>query len=481
MSKKKLSKKLKVLLIILIVLVLLGVCFLAVAIYARSEFNKERSWLPPKLPVQKASVTELPDNIHDAYEYAMRLYDEALHAEAVEGSWHTDVNLGGDMTLPFSDADNAIVSLIRDSAAGPVQNLYPHVSGVKMTEEKAEDLPVINLKESDILAYNYDHYDPKDVFNRKGEYLFDTYELVFKIDPSFENADEIRHGAVYEGICDLLKDAMVVNDIDLDVHDVEIRFRIDRLTDRIDSVDVSRSYSVKADITLTEAFADLLPDESKSTSVTLPYKATEHVSFMWYGLRFIEDYLEQKPDDIITMPLEIHVNSKAVQGEDFTVTYTVSDPGTMEIEEDGSTTILKVSDTSETEGIKVTATLDYEGKSYTDEMIIYITELDQTTAGVRFYEESFSMKVGETLPLPADVRVPINEAAESRREEEYELICVSSDPDALTIEVDGKDIYATALKATDSPVTVSVTMDCGGHTYFAEIPIIITKGTEADK
>lgn len=481
MSKKKISKKLKIFLIVLIVLILLGTCFLAVAIYAHNEFIKERSWLPPKLPKQQASASELPDNIHDAYEYAMKLYDEALHAEAVEGSWHTDVNLGGEMILPFADADNALISMVRDSAAGPVQNLYPHVSDVKMTEEKADDLPVINLKESDILEYNFDHFEASDVFNRKGEYLFDTYELVFKIDPSFENADEIRHGAVYEGICDLLKDAVTVNDIDLDVQNVEMRFRIDRLTDRIESVDVSRSYSVKADVTLTDEFAGLLPDGKKEASVTLPYQATEHVSFMWYGLHFTEDYLEQKPDDIITMPLEIHVNGAAVQGEDFTVTYTVSAPETMEIQEDGSTTIRKVCETSETEGVKVTATLEYDGKTYTDDLLVYITELDKTTAGIRFYEDNFTVSVGKSTALPADVRVPINESAESREEEEYELTCVSSDPDALSVEEDEKNIFVLAHKVTDSPVTVSITMKCGGHTYFAEIPVTITQGTEADK
>ena len=82
--------------------------------------------------------------------------------------------------------------------------------------------------------------------------------------------------------------------------------------------------------------------------------------------------------------------------------------------------------------------------------------------------------------MPSDIRVPINESAESRSEEEYELFIEISDPDALSVEIDGKELYATGLKATDAPVTVSVRMECGGHTYQTEIPVTVTQGTEAE-
>ncbi len=474
----KMKKGTKIVLGLLIVAVLLGICFLCVALYAKNEFNKERSWLPPKFSPQQASVTQLPDNVHDAYEYAMRLYNEALHSDAVEGSWHTDIDLGGDYTTPFNETDNAFFGRILSGAAGAVQGLYPNVSGAKMTEEAAEDLPEIDLEESDILEYVY---DPACLFNRKGEYVSDTYEIVFRVDPAFEDADEIRNGGVYAGIRDALKEALTVNDVDLDVQNVEIRFRIDRLSDQMLSADVSRSYKVTADVTLTDDYAPLLGDSGqKDLSVTLPYRATEKVSFKWYGVRFLVDYLEQKPDDIVTLPLEIHVNDASVQDEDFTVTYTISDPDTMEIDREGTMTVNRVGATSETDGVTVTATLDYEGKTYSDDLIVYVTKLAKTTAGVRFYEDSFSVAVGATAPMPSDIRVPVNESAESRSEEEYELFIEISDPDALSVEIDGKELYATGLKATDAPVTVSVRMECGGHTYQTEIPVTVTQGTEAE-
>ena len=474
---KPMKKGTKIVLVVLIVAVLLAACFLCVAIYAKNEFNKERSWLPLEFSPQQTSVTELPDNAHDAYAYVMRLYGEAVNSDRTEGSWHTDVDLSGELSLPFSEVDNALISEIRDGAAGSVQALYPTVSNVKMSDESADDLPVIDLKETDILEYAY---DPASVFNRKGEYVSDTYEIVFKVDPAFEDVEALHQSSVYQGVCDILKDAMTVDKADLETQEVEMRFCIDRLTDQLQSVDVFRSYNVTASVTLTDAYSALLKDaDSRQVTVTLPYKATEHINFMWYGLRFTQDYMEQRPDDIMTLPLEIHVNSAAVQGEDFTVEYTISDPTTMEIDEDAVMTVNRTNDTSDTEGVKVTAVLQYEGKTYTDDIIIYITKLEKATTGVRFWKDSFSIAVGQTAIMPADIRVPVNEQSEQRTEEEYTLTIEVSDPSALTVEADGKELYATALKAVTDPVTVKVTMKCGGHTYSAELPVTITNGTEA--
>ena len=474
---KPMKKSARILLILLIVVVLLIACFISVAVYAKMEFNKERSWLPAEIAPQQASVTELPDNAHDAYAYAMRLYNEAIVSDFAEGSWHTDVDLGGDVQWPFSENDNRMVNEIRTEAAGALQALYPTVSSVKMSDEAADELPVIDLKEEDVLEYVY---DAGAVFNRKGEYNSDTYELVFKVDPAFEDVKEVKESAVYAGVCEALKDAMTVNDALIEVREVEIRFRIDRLTDQMQSVAVKRVCEIKADVTLTDAYAALAQSAGKDRfTVTLPYKATEQISFMWYGLRFTEDYLEQKPDDMIALPLEVHVNGGSVQGEDFELTYDISDPETLEIDKDAVLTVNKATEASATGGVHVTAVLTYEGKTYTDDITIYVTELEKTTTGVRFWKEGVTLETGKTEALPVEIRVPVNEQSEQRTEEEYELFIEISNEEALAIEVDNKDLYATALKSADGPVTVKVTLKCGGHTYTAELPVTITNGTEA--
>ena len=472
---KPMKKGTKIVLAVLIVAVLLAACFASVALYAKREFEKEKSWLPPKLYPQHASVTELPEDLHSAYEYVTRLWNEAVSADNAEASWNTEVDLGGELTLPFGDTDNALIDMIRGGAKDAVQALYPTASGVKHTDEKAGELPQVTLKESDILEYPY---NAENVFNRKGEYKSDTYEIVFKLDPAFENTEEIRHGAVYEGVCEILKSAVTVNNADLDTQAVEMRFYVDRLADRLTRVEISRSYKITADVTLTEDYAALSQNGEKDAQVKLPYKATEKISFMWYGLRFTEDYLEQRPDDITTLPLDIHVNAAAVQGEDFTVDYEISDPETMEIDKECVMTVKKTNDVSATEGVKIKATLTYEGRTYSDEITIYITKLEKTTAGVRFWEESAAVAKGETKALPAEIRVPVNESADDKREEEYELFLEISDPEALSVEIDGKDLFATGLKTADAPVTVTLTMKCGGHVYTASLPVNVTE-TEA--
>ncbi|MBR5409516.1 MAG: hypothetical protein IK104_02500 [Clostridia bacterium] len=475
---KPMKKGVKVFLILLIAATLLTACFICVGIYAKMEFEKERTWLPPVPIAQQPSATELPDNAHDAYEYAMRLYREAVRSDRAEGSWYTDVDLGGDMELPFAEADNVLINDIRREAAGAVQALYPTVWGVKMSNEASEEIPVIDLKESDILEYPY---DAGSVYNRKGEYRSDVYELVFKVDPAFEDAAALHESSVYKGICDALKDAVTVDSAELEVLEVELRFRVDRLTDQLQSVELSRLYNVAATVTFTDAYSAVVRDTGeRQITVTMPYRATQHIIFMWYGLHFTKDYLEQKPNDMVALPLDVYVNFAAVQGEDFRLEYEISDPETLEIDKDAVLTVHKTNAVSDTEGIRVTAKLYYDGKVFQDDLIIFISEKDKTATGVRFWQDGYTMAVGgNEEPLPVEIRVPVNEQADNKAEEEYELLIEISDPEALSVEVDGKDLYATALKAAADPVTVSVTMKCGGHTYYAELPVTITQAKEA--
>ena len=471
---KPMKKGVKITLILLIVIVLLIACFISVAIYARIEFQKERTWFPPEFSPQQASVTELPDNIHDAYTYVMKLYNETVNSDVTEGSWHTDVDLGGDVELPFREADKKVFDEIRSETAGKLRALYPDINSVKMSEEDADEVPEVNLEESEILEYIY---DPAAIFNRKGEYNSNTYELVFKVSPAFEKTEDILQSDVYKAICEELKDALTINSAKIDVKEVEIRFRVDRLTDQLLSVEIMRFSDVTADVTLTEAYSALLENGDRLT-VTLPYRATEHIDFMWYGLRFTDDFLEQKPNDITPLPLDVHVNGAAVRGEDFDIEFEISHPETLTIDDDLVMTINRVNDISGTEGVTITATLLYEGKTWSDDLTVYITEMDKTTTGVRFWKDSYTIAYGSTEPLPVEIRVPVNEQSEQRTEEEYELIVDVSDTEALSIEVDNKDLYCTALKATADPVTVSVTLKCGGHTYNAEMPVTITERKE---
>ncbi|MBR3422865.1 MAG: hypothetical protein IKG80_00075, partial [Clostridia bacterium] len=415
---KPMKKGVKITLILLIVIVLLIACFISVAIYARIEFQKERTWFPPEFSPQQASVTELPDNIHDAYTYVMKLYNETVNSDVTEGSWHTDVDLGGDVGLPFREADKKVFDEIRSETAGMLRALYPDINSVKMSEEDANEVPEVNLEESEILEYIY---DPAAIFNRKGEYNSNTYELVFKVSPAFEKTEDILQSDVYKAICEELKDALTINSAKIDVKEVEIRFRVDRLTDQLLSVEIMRFSDVTADVTLTEAYSALLENGDRLT-VTLPYRATEHIDFMWYGLRFTDDFLEQKPNDITPLPLDVHVNGAAVRGEDFDIEFEISHPETLTIDDDLVMTINRVNDISGTEGVTITATLLYEGKTWSDDLTVYITEMDKTTTGVRFWKDSYTIAYGSTEPLPVEIRVPVNEQSEQRTEEEYELI-----------------------------------------------------------
>ena len=66
---------------------------------------------------------------------------------------------------------------------------------------------------------------------------------------------------------------------EFEVLEVELRFRVDRLTDQLQSVELSRRYNVAATVTFTEAYGAMMRNsDGRQITVTLPYKATERIS-----------------------------------------------------------------------------------------------------------------------------------------------------------------------------------------------------------
>ncbi|MBQ6165164.1 MAG: hypothetical protein IJK23_11880 [Clostridia bacterium] len=458
MSAKPMKKGLKIFLIVFIVIVLLGICFGSLALYAKHEFEKDKFWLP-YVP-QKQSVTELPETAQEAVAYVERLYAEAIVSDEAEGSWRTDVDLGGDMQISLPDADANIVRFIRDNAAGKVAALYPSGSGVLMKD--AENVPVLELGSGDVLDYPY---DPDSLFNTDGTYKSDEYVIDFTVDPASVDADALKNGDVCKGVLELIAPAASVDGLNITPTAVSMRFKIDRLTDRLRSVEIVRTYDISAAVRFAGEYAAL---SAEPVEVSLPYKTTQHIDFKWYGARFTQGDIAVTHDDIEMLPVEISVNDGAEKGKDFNLTFTYSVPDLMEVDDE---VVLHVHGRHDKdEPITVGMKLEYDGHVYTDEINVYITDLEMVKTGVQFPFKEVEAAVGTSVHLITDLRVP-----EETKEEDYTLTYETSAPDAVSIDEHG---MITVLKAVSGPVTVKVTLDCSGHTYSDEMTVRITAETE---
>lgn len=358
MSKEKKNRK-TILLGALVVVVLIGICFFCVAIYAKKEINKPKFVLPdqPELP----SVSALPTDKDAAFAYVSRLFNAALAADDTEGSWHTDVRLDGEWETPFSDADEAVLLHIRDNAGGQIAAFYPSVSDAVLHE--TTDKPHLNVGQP-ILDYTAEQGHLQDDGTVQDA---DKYFITLTVDPKSADTDAMLHSEVFGKITEELSSVAALSDTKIEVQSITARFTVDRVTDHLLSAEIERNFLVTTQIRLTDDAAALLP--AREAEITLPYGTTEHIDFRYYGVRFQERAIAVQPDDMKALPADITVNSAATK-EDYKLTFTPSVADVLSFDADGVMTVNALCD----EPVNVTMTLDYDGHTYTDELIVYITE-----------------------------------------------------------------------------------------------------------
>ncbi|MBR5112400.1 MAG: hypothetical protein IK097_03140 [Clostridia bacterium] len=370
------SKKKSIVLVALAIILLVGICFATLAVYAKKELNKPKFKMPEEDPV--ASASELPQDKEALCAYVNSLYEKALKADNAEGSWHTDVNLEGYIVTPFAGPDNSIVSYIKDNCAGEISALYPNESEVKMSEAKAA--PVIRINPADVADFTAEQGHTDDAGNVTDDGF---YFINFEIKPESVDTASLTESKVYTEAVKKLGDVADVVDCEFESEGCSYSFKIDRTTDEILNVDVCNNYRIKANTQLKSDFTALLPLEQNSlvANIELPYKTARRISFKWYGARFYQRAMAVKPDDMKSLPADVKVNTAATK-DDYNLTFTPSKEGVVSIDADGVMTVSKHAIealVAPDDPITIEMKLDYEGKTYTDDLKVYITELEVET------------------------------------------------------------------------------------------------------
>ena len=341
------------------VILAIAICFGCIGIYLKHEQNKP-VFEPPQID-PLPSVTALPTEGADAVSYVNALYEKAIRSDDVEGDWHTDAH-PGEIKTPFAEADNAIVQYIREQAPGQLSSFYPQASELVMSE--TQDAPRFSLDEGKVLSDQ----------GRQGEKNEETdesrfYFLDFVMTPDEADMEAIKQGNVYGKIAETLSPAMTIEELEIVPESETVNCRIDRISDDLQSVRITKNYRIKATIRLTETYAPLF--ENETADVELPYETVESINFHRYGLHFLERQMATREDDMKALPLSVTVHSTATK-EDYTLTFDISDPEAVSVDETG---VLRVHAARE-EAVEITATLVYDGHTYTDTIMIYATELE---------------------------------------------------------------------------------------------------------
>ena len=368
---KPMKKTTRRVLIALVIIVLLAACFVSVGIYAHYTMNKPKF---PKPDTSLASARELPEDKAGVVDYATGLYNAAIAADDVEGSWHTDVKLkdyDAPLEAAFSDADKTLIAYIFEHANddGTLKNMYPKADNVLQCKDKGVFLPEFTLDDvTDFTA-------ARGRYNDDGVYLDDDwYYISLTVDPSTVDTAALMESDTYKGILGLLDAAFTAENVKLTVNSVTYNYKISRPFDELASLEITRAYTVEADLLPAEAYASMLPEGERSVHVVAPYQSTEKISFKYYGAHFTQSCVAHTPGDMNALPASVIVNSSAT-ADDYKLTFTPSVDGVVEIDADGVMTVKAMHD----EPFTITMTLEYDGHMYSDELTVYLTELEVET------------------------------------------------------------------------------------------------------
>ena len=352
-------KRKKIVLGVLCVVLLLAVCFVCVGLYAKNELSKPKFTMPEQPAL--SSVTELPTDASQGEAYIRRLYDAAVAADDVEGSWKTEVELNGEYQTPFAPADQTLFEYFCKQSAGRIGALYPDVSNVRMND--SQEIPPLPTSAA-VLDMEASQGEKTEDHDESGFYF-----ITLHLDPAAADTQAMLESDVCREIGKTLAPAASVDSAEIEVREWTLCAKIDRVTDQLVSVDVTRDCTIRATCTLTDDYAALSPE--KTVDVSIPYRTHEIVRFSYYGVRFLQQAMAVKPGDMKALPASVTVNENATSDE-YTVTYDVSQPETMTIDADGVMTVEKACD----DPVTITMTLDYDGHTYSDSLTVYITELE---------------------------------------------------------------------------------------------------------
>ena len=368
---KPIKKSTRRVLIAVLIVVLLAACFVSVGVYAHYTINK------PKFPMPDttlASARELPEDKDGVFAWVTGLYNAAAAADDVEGSWHTDVKLkdyDAPLDAAFSDADKDLIAYIFEHANDDdtLKNIYPKADNVLQCKDKGVFLPDITA--DDVLEYTAE----RGRYNDDGDYVDDDwYYVTLTVDPASMDAAAITESETYLGIAGLLAPAFTAENVKITPETITYKYKISRPFDQLASLEITRGYTVEADLLPAEAYASMLPQGERSAHVTTPYQSTEKISFKHYGVHFTQSCVAHTPGDMNALPASVTVNSKAT-ADDYKLTFEPSVDGVVEIDADGVMTVK----TMYNEPFTITMTLEYDGHTYTDVLTVYLTELEVET------------------------------------------------------------------------------------------------------
>ena len=359
------KRPMKIFLGILGVATLVGICFGCLAIYAKKEINKPRFEMPEAVEIKAKSP--LPETKEEAFDYVYKLFSSCLSSDDIELSEHTYINLtNGERASELSDEDNSVLSRVLEQAQGKLTGLYEPTENVLVSNLKK--IPSIGFNKADVENFTAE----KDVTNENGETVDDGYYYItLTVKPDSVDAGNMLDSEIEKSVLKELEPMLKVSSHDAVLDSFTAFFKIKYSDDSLEYVELKQNLTVKASVDFTDGYKSV---SDKTSKFEIPVEKKICIDFFHYGLNFSERQIAVQKGDTAALPLDVRVNSETIK-ENYSLSFKISDDKILSIDADG---VMEAVGSSE-KPVTVTAVLDYDGHTYTDELTVYVTELEVKT------------------------------------------------------------------------------------------------------
>ena len=352
----------KIFLGVLGVAALVGTCFGCLAVYAKKEINKPKFEMPEATEIKAKSP--LPQSKEEAYDYVYKLFSSCLASDDIELSEHTYISLtSGESVTELSQDGSKILSRVLEQAQGKLTDLY----------EPVENVPAGNLKE--IPSFGFGKADVEDftaekgVTDENGEINDDGfYYITLTVSPDSADASAVPDGEIEKSVIKELEPMLKVSSHETVLDGFTAFFKIKYSDDSLEYAEFKQNLTVKASVDFRDDYKAV---SDKTLAFEIPVEKKKCIDLFHYGLSFSERQIAVQKGDTSALPLDVRVNSEATK-DSYSLSFKVSDEKAVSIGEDGVMEAIGSSD----KPVTVTAVLEYDGHTYTDELTVYATELE---------------------------------------------------------------------------------------------------------
>ncbi len=325
------------------------------------------------------SKTKLSDKTDVLTNYIYDLTEYAVGDDFIKVNSYTDVSVDEGsiiVTAPdgasdkdksiFAYAKNYFIPLADALYGDDVTGVYGENTGVKPVVEFSDIKKIVSSYTEGAVDENGDNLLNDDGTVVDGDFYFVNFEVdgssvETEVEKSTFLVKDLTAGVASIG--SKIAPSCEITDAEVTPSAFLVKAKVNRITDKIEYIEIQRNYIVKANYNFIDKLAAFGEKQIEFT-----YTVTQKFEYFYAGVDILESQIivDEKGEAVLT------VNADIEDYSDYTVRFISSDEAIATVDEMGYVTGVKASKTP----VTITVELEYLGRVFTDQCTVVVGDAD---------------------------------------------------------------------------------------------------------